>query len=699
MKLKFVKTVVIMLVLLLLFQVTFSVSAEVPYESYTYWSDVSTERKDVYNRSMYDIYSTYSADDIGVSEFTKVNNIATDTHDNIYILDSNSRIIVLDKNYDFVKEIGLINGTENYNDARSVTVDSDGTIYICDTENGRILHIDANGKLIEKIGLPESPLIPEDFKFRPMSLRIDSKGSIYVLSDGSYYGALLYDVNKQFLGFYGANDVSATITSVLSNIKNRMFPNNVKKGNMAQRLPYCATSIDICDDFVYLSNGYTAKNQNKGQIRKLSAGTGTNILKSEEVNFVDTDLNETYKDGKMAMQDILDLAVDSNGFIYSLESAYGRIFLYDEDCRILTAFGGGMGTGSKNGTFVTVSGMELVNDGEFVIVSDSETNLVTVFKITEFGYKVKNAINLTLNGKYSEIKSKWEEVYALDSNFQPTYSGLARAYLYEKDYKTAMEFAKKGYDRETYAVAFEGYRKNLINENFEWIFVLLILIIGIIIALILFISKKKIKIIKNHEVKLLFSSLIHPSDTFCEIKEKKRGSIKLSIIVLLMFYIVSVLSILKGGFMFTIYDAETFNSFFTFVRTVGLVVLWVVSNWMVCTLLGGKGKLREIIIVTCYSLLPLIFEKIISIFLTNTLLPTEAEFLNILHIIAILYFILLMIIGLINIHDFTMTRLLGTSVLSVLGVGIVVFLIIMLAVMFQQFGGFIMTIFTEITTL
>ena len=81
------------------------------------------------------------------------------------------------------------------------------------------------------------------------------------------------------------------------------------------------------------------------------------------------------------------------------------------------------------------------------------------------------------------------------------------------------------------------------------------------------------------------------------------------------------------------------------------------------------------------------------------LLPAEASFLKILDAIALLYFLFLMIIGLLRIHDFSMTKLIGTSVLSLLGVAAIVFLMIMIVILIQQFGGFIVTLISEILTL
>lgn len=676
------------------------VSAEIPYDSYTYWSDINDENKASYNRAMYTAESLLNADSLGIEQFTQINGISADTGGNLYILDSTSRIVVLNRENEVIREIGAISGTESYNEAAGIYVHTDGTIYICDTEQGRVIHSDASGNLIKIVSLPESPLIPDDFIFRPTSVTLDQKGYLYVVSEGSYYGALLYSPEMEFLGFYGANTVSVTLGNVISNIMDRMFPNNERKGNTSQRLPY--TFVDIAIDsegFIYTCNGYSERYDNQGQIRKLSPGTGTNILDSDSVNFVDAEVNTVYSNGLLSRQDIMDIEVDGDGFIYGLESAFGKIFMYDEKCRTLTVFGGGMHSGSQLGNFVTVSGMALRDNGSEILVSDSTANTVTVFRINSYGRLVKEQIKLTLDGNYSEAKAGWEEVLKLDSNFQPAYNGLALSAINEGDYETAMELAKTGYDKESYAIAFEYQRKNFINSNFLLIFIILIAAVAGIIALLVVTSKRSLIIVKNRQLRLMFSVMVHPSDSFTDIKEKHLGSVGLSVLTLVIFYIVTVLQILKSGFMFSTYDAATFNSFWTFVRSVGAAVLWIAANWMVCTLLGGNGTIKEITIVTCYSLWPLIIEKIIYIILTNVLLPAEASFLEILDFVAMLYFILLMIIGLLKIHDFSMSRLVGTSFLALLGVAAIIFLLIMIAMLIQQFWGFAATLVSEILTL
>ena len=690
-------TIVITLLLVLIPTVT--VNAEVPYDSYTYWLNVGEQDKAVYNRPMYSADFNIDVSDLGIADFSKINDITVDKSGNLYILDKDSRVVVLDANYKLIREFGLIDGTESYEDAKGIYIAKDNTVYICDTEGHRILHINTDGSLIKKITLPKSNLIPDDFDFRPTNMAIDEYGYTYILSDGSYYGALLYDTDMEFLGFYGANTVTATIGSVFSNIKNRIFPNNTKKGNSTKRLPFCFVDLALDDQgFIYTSTGYTDTSR-KGQVRKLGPGLGNNILGSDEISFVDTQINTSYNDGAVAKQDIFDIEVDNNGFVYGLESAFGKVFVYDSSCRIMSVFGGGMGFGSQVGNFVTVSALAIKNNGDEVLVSDGATNKITVFKITDFGRRVKELVVLTIKGDYEGSKAGWEEIIRLDNNFQPAYGALARVYINEGNYDKALDLAKKGYDRETYAIAFEYKRSDIINDYFFVIFIAILVLVVVLIAFLVISTRKKIKFIRNKELSLMFSVLTHPSNSFTDIKEKKQGSVLLCAISVLVFYIVTILQTLKGGFLFTVYDAASFNSLWLFVKTVGLVGLWILANWMVCTLLQGKGRFKEIAIVTCYSLLPLIIEKAIRLILTNVLLPTEASFLNILDTIAILYFLILIIIGLIKIHDFSMGRLIGTSVLSLAGVAAIVFLVITIVILVQQFGGFIVTVVTEILTL
>ncbi len=673
------------------------VSAKAPSDAYTYWTNVGTQRKAVYSKAMYDVETVINVKKLGVEKLTQITSMCKDNDDNIYILDAESRIVILDKNYNFVKEIGMIGGTTAYRNSKGIYY-SDGIIYICNTENANILMIDFDGNLIDTITLPESNLIPDDFIFKPTKITRDANGYMYVVSEGCYYGALLYAPDRTFLGFYGSNTVNATIASVFTNISNRLFPNAEKHANQIKKLPFSFVDITIDDEgFVYTCNGYTdlSTAARNAQIRRLSPGAGTNILNSE-VNFTDTQIMWI---DNFQKQDICDIEVDSNGFIYAIESQYDKIFVYDSECRILNVFGGGMGKGKQLGTFTLSCALVIKDDGDHVLVADADNNNITVFAINDYGKRVKELDTLTINGEYDKIREGWEEVLQEDANSQLAYSGLAKSYLEDEDYSTALKYAKKGYDKKTYAVAFEYVRKDFVSDNFTWIFIIIVVVVIGAIAFMFVTNKKKIVFIKNQSLNLMMTTMIHPSNNFTDIKEKNLGSIPLCILLVILYYVVTVLKTIAGGFLFSKYDPTSFNSILVFVRSVGLVLLWIVANWLVCTLLGGKGKLKEIVIVTCYSLMPFIIEGVLYIVLSNVLLPVEASFLSILTTIATIYFAFMLIIGMLKIHDFSMGKFLWTTILTVLGMAIIIFLLIMLIILVQQFGAFVITLVTEITTI
>ncbi len=674
-----------------------SVSAATPTDSYNHWYGVTKRGKAVYSKSMYDVQQLLDPADWGIERFSEITSMCKDSDNNIYILDKNSRIVILDDNYNFVKEIGLINGSISYNNAKGIYWNN-GVIYICNTDGANIYLINIDGGLIDTVTLPESNIIPDDFIFKPTNVVCDSNGYMYVVSDGSYYGALLYSPDRAFLGFYGANTVNATVATVLTNIMNRLFPNVEKHENSTKKVPYSFVDISVDkDDFIYTANGYTDPNSEvrKATIRRLSPGTGENLFSPSEAfgDVVLLSIDDMYK------QDFCDIEIDNYGYIYALDSRYGKVFVYDDYARLVTVFGGGMGKGQQQGTFVGASAMVIKNDGEQVVIADKSTGFITIFKINSYGANVKELNYLTLEGEYDKVKDGWLEVIAEDANCQLAYSGLANAYLEEEDYETSIYYAKLGYDRDTYAVAYEYVRKDFISEHFTLIFVLLVVLVIGIIVLMFVTNKKKIVFIKNKSLNTMFSAALHPSNTFTDIKEKHLGSIPLCVMLVVLYYVATVMSTISGGFLFTYYDPASFNSILVLIRSVGLVLLWIVSNWLVSTLLGGKGKMKEIIVVTCYSLQPIILFDVINIVLSNVLLPDEASFLQILSTIATIYFCIMLVNGMLKIHDYSMGKFLWTTFLTVIGMAIIVFLLIMLIILIQQFGAFLVTLFTEVLTI
>ena len=88
MKRRIITVLTLAAVLLALISGTLTAAAEIPYTSYTYWSNSGERRTEVYNRAMFSVETVLNAKDLKIRDFTALNDICTDEKGNIYLLDS-----------------------------------------------------------------------------------------------------------------------------------------------------------------------------------------------------------------------------------------------------------------------------------------------------------------------------------------------------------------------------------------------------------------------------------------------------------------------------------------------------------------------------------------------------------------------------------------------------------------------------------
>lgn len=685
------------------------------YESYNYWIDGEKKGPGMtYTKPIYVPAAAITPDTLGVPLFTELTDICTDEQGRLFILDGVAgQVHIADSSYKLIKtlpelvytgepvtmtdamgeEVTLKAGdTISYKDSQGIFVKGD-TIYIADTKNHRVLVSDLDGKVDYCLGKPVSHLLDEKFDYKPQKVAVDSKGYTYVSCDGSYYGALVYSPEMEFLGFYGANTVPATVLDVLSNLMDRLFSNDTKKSQEVLSLPYQFVDMVVGpDDFIYTATGRIKEGTTQtGQISIMNPG-GADISGKDAYNFADTVTSEYY--GNPITQSIVGVDVDDDGFFFIVDNGFGRVYMYDEECNLITAFGGALGEHVQIGTnryarAIAVSGTD-------VLVCDSQKNVVNRYVITDYGKMVRSAQMMTLQDDFEHAIEEWETIVGMDQNSQLAYAGLAKAYYTLGDNEKAAHYAELGLDRETYANAFVKLRQVFLEEQFTWIFIGAVVLIAGLILFGVFKRKKGWKFIKNEKLQVMLGSVAHPVDSFRLVKEKHQGSLPLAFLILAIYYILSAVSDRATGFAYNFFDASTYNSFYLLLSTVGLVILWTASNWMVCVLLGGIGHLKEIFIVTCYCLIPMIFSSAISLVLTHVLVPEEFVFVSLLQTACLLYAAFMLIVGIMRIHDFEFGRFLGTTILTVVAMVIIVFLIFLVFLLAQQVWSWVATLFIEI---
>ena len=705
MKKRFFKFIVAVFVLCLILAT--AVSADTT-KSYTYWIGAK-DKALVYSKPIYDYYKIVTGASLGYNDFNKPSDVFFDKEGNIYILEEgNSRISVTDENGKLIKTITEFYGESGekfeFSGAKGLYITDDGYIYIADTLNARILKGDTSGKLIKEFLLPKSTLIPEDFIYMPTKVAVDKKGFIYVVSSGSTYGALLFDSVGNFNRFYGSNTVSENVTTFFKTLWNRFFASEEQLSGQVQKVPYQFT--DICldrNDFVYTVTGTTNLNETEqvGQIRCLNPKS-KNVLtvknaekyeNTDSFNFGDDEVADKSQGSGYRLQNFVSVAVDDYGNIFALDNTYGRIYVYDRECNLLCAFSGGMGESDENGTFVNAT--DIAVSGDKIYVSDATLNSVTIFKLNGYGELLIEADELYLNGNYSEAKKFWLEINKLDPNCQVAYHGLAKAYLIEENYELALHYAKEGKDYASYNQAFTYERTKIFKSAFLPVIAVIIAICAAIIILSYLKKRGKIQFKINKKLKIMLTSPFHPFELARSVKQKN-GSYILATAVLIIFYVTKVADETMGGFLFSKFDAHSYNALFTFLSTVVLVLLWTICYWAMSVLLSGKCKLGEVYIVSSYAMIPQIVNCIFHLAMSNVLVSEEAALLSGFSMIMLILSAIILCIGCMGISEFGFFTFLGVTILSVAAMVVVVFVIFMVLTLDQQLVAFMQSIYKEV---
>lgn len=676
-----------------------------PTDSYTHQYTASGAKESVAMRAVYTAEKQIDVRGLGITEgIEKMADIACDDKGNLYLLTNDGRLFAFDTDYRLIKEYSVTEkdgSTVDFVDAQGILAESEDEIYICDTANERLIQIDGDGRIVREILRPDSELLPEDFNFAPVKAEKDSKGTLYVLCDGAYYGALLFDKNGEFGGFYGANTVKGSALTAISYIWDTLTKNDTKRAHSVKKLPYQFVDLFVDGkDFVYTCTGQTGKSASTGQIKKLSP-SGTNILYKQNLDGSKTDAGgfnfgesvTEKRNNNTVVQNFVSVQADERGYIYTLDATYGIVYVYDTDCNLITAFGGGKGSGNRKGVFDTPVAM--VYSGGRLIVADSEQNSITVFTRTEYGEMLLSAQKKTLSADYKGSEKEWRQVLYLDSSNQLALRGLAKAYFAAGDYQKAQDYARTGYDYVTYSQALERTQGDFINKNFVWLFLGGVLIVGALIFVAVYIRRHRIVLVKNERVRVFLGTVIHPFNSFNLIRYKNMGSLTIAAVMTVLFYITSVINETLSNFRFTAFNPNSSSSALQFVKTVGLIALFSIANWAVCVLMEGKGRLKNVFTVVAYATLPMVVYNLVFTVLSHIITSPSSALLSGLSTVALILTGVILTVGLMIVHEFSFPKFLGSMVITVFAMLLIIFIIFMLGMLLSQLWSFVITLFME----
>lgn len=614
----------------------------------------------------------------------------------IYVLDSgNSRVVVLDNNLSFIKEIKLIKGNKEIvlKKAEGLFVSRQGELYICDKKAKTVYVTDKNGNIKLEIISPPKDKVDEDFKFTPISVTVDSAGIIYIISDGSYAGALQYDADGEFIGFYGSEQVTVTAKVLINELWKKILSKEAAKG-LTRNVPTSIIALDIdADNFIYTLKGGSSQNVG-GQVRKLNTLCNNILLNKDGTAgfFGDTD---TYYDSSKNLNVstvLIDIAVDDEGFITVLDHTYNRLFQYSQTAQMLYAFSG---KGNKKDNFSTPVAIDFLGDN--LIVLDSERASVTKLEPTDFALNIRKAVYLANDGLYKEAKPYFENVLKYDAYYEIANDGLGTVCEENGDYSTAMQYYKIASDKDGYSSAFSKQRDIFLKKNFMLVTVSVVAFLLLIVLVINYKEKHKKNVysIKISKGKYPIYCVMHPFKAYYELKVDKKGSLLYSSVVVAILFIVTVINERLTSFHFSSGNKADFNILLTFGKTVGLFVLFVLCNWAVSTLADGEGTLKEIWIFTGYSLIPLCVTVAVMTLLSNFFTIEETAFYITFWAIGIIITFIDLFMAIKEVHGQTIKQTVILLIVTAVGIYLLILIITLGYSLFVRLIGFIATVYGE----
>lgn len=398
----------------------------------------------------------------------------------LYICDTgNNRILQVRRDgndYTLVREISQVKGAspETFNSPSDVAVDAEGNIYVCDTNNNRVVKMDKDQSFIQSFVKPTDSTFDQSLSFLPSRLTVDSTGRVFVLATNVNKGLVKYEADGTFTGFIGANQVSYNLWDY---IWKTFFTTKEQRAQQASFVPTEYENIYIDKDgFIYATNTvfdeYDLLYDAAKPIRRLNSIGNDILIKNDRYPPIG-DLDWVEGSLEYGPSKFKDITVLDNDIYVAIDRTRGRLFGYDSQGIMLWAFGN---KGNSEGCFLSAISIEHMGNDLYVL--DENECSVTVFTPTEYGSLIYDASDLYLKGDYDGSADTWRDVLKLNANYNLAFIGIGRSLMRQEHYEEAMSYFKMAHDRENYGRAYRYYRKIVVERNIGWI-------VGIIAALLI----------------------------------------------------------------------------------------------------------------------------------------------------------------------------------------------------------------------
>lgn len=188
----------------------------------------------------------------------------------------------------------------------------------------------------------------------------------------------------------------------------------------------------------------------------------------------------------------------------------------------------------------------------------------------------------------------------------------------------------------------------------------------------------------------------HPMEGFYWIRHQDRGSLPIAILMVVLFSLCFSLNRISANFIVNDVAPRTVDSLEELSGVLLLYLLICVANWSITCLMNGEGRMKDIAIAVGYSCAPLIPAFLLATAMSHVITVEEGAFYSIVIGAGVCYGLLMALIGIMQVHNYTLGKTLQTLLLTFIAILVIIFLCLLLADLIGQVINFFRSLYIEI---
>lgn len=204
------------------------------------------------------------------------------------------------------------------------------------------------------------------------------------------------------------------------------------------------------------------------------------------------------------------------------------------------------------------------------------------------------------------------------------------------------------------------------------------------------------KYFSKEKWRYLLYTMNHPMDGFYWIRHRDYGSVPIAILMVILFSLCFSLNRISAKFIVNDIEPTTVDSLEELSGILLLYALLCVANWSITCLMNGEGRMKDIAIAIGYGCAPLIPAFLLATAMSHFITEEEAAFYTMIIGLGIAYGAILVLIGIMQVHNYTLSKTLQTLLLTFVAVLIIIFVALLLADLIGQVINFIRSLYIEI---